>query len=111
MSNPTIDKHGSKIWCNEEGEYHRLDGPAYEMLYGSKEWWVTGKRHRLDGPAVEWSSGAKEWYVEGNRHRLDGPAVERVSGYKHWWVDGVEVTESGYPAAVLLFKCKQVLDT
>jgi hypothetical protein len=57
------NKFGTKRWFDENGELHRLDGPAVEWRHGSKAWWVNGKRHRLDGPATELASNFKEWYV------------------------------------------------
>ena len=27
-------------WLN--GQYHRLDGPAFSSAYGRKEWWING---------------------------------------------------------------------
>ena len=63
-----IDSKGNKIWRNDKGELHRLDGPAVEGYNGTKEWWINGKPHRIDGPAVEWSSGRKEWYIDGEEY-------------------------------------------
>jgi hypothetical protein len=88
MSNPVIASVGNKRWFNSKGQFHRLDGPAFEGIYGNKSWWVDGKRHRLDGPAIDWSDGSKGW-----------------------WIDGDKVTESEYPEAILLYKCKQVLES
>jgi hypothetical protein len=89
MSKQVVDSVGDICWYNEEGKFHRLDGPAYE---------------RADG-------FYKAWYINGVHHRLDGPAIERADGVNWWFVDGVLVTESEYPAAVLLYKCKQVLES
>jgi hypothetical protein len=47
--------------------YHRIDGPAVELVTGSKFWFVDDKLHRLDGPAIECADGDKEWYVEGKK--------------------------------------------
>jgi hypothetical protein len=111
MSNPVIDLEGNKRWRDSKGQFHRLDGPAIEYISGSKAWYVEGKPHRLDGPAIEWVDGHKAWFKNGKRHRLDGPAVEFAAGDKEWWVDGVEVTEEDYLEAVLLYRCKVVLDS
>ena len=75
-------------WLN--GKYHRnpKEGPAFEWLNGTKEWYIEDQRHRLYGPAVERANGDKEWYNKGLRHRDDGPAVENVDGYKHWYFNG-----------------------
>ena len=75
-------------WVNEEGELHRLDGPAVEWADGSKEWLVNDERHRLDGPACEYADGQREWRVHDKLHRLDGPAVEYADGSKEWFVNG-----------------------
>jgi len=112
-------------WTNDEGNFHRLDGPAVERPNGVKEWYRNGLRHREDGPAIEHSSGRKEWYVNGmvhrtdgpaleysngdkhwyqngKRHRLDGPAVEFVDGTKHWYIDNQKFTEQEFLAGIIL---------
>lgn len=45
-------ENGNRVWRNEDGNFHREDGPAIEYSSGDKEWWFDGKRHRTDGPAV-----------------------------------------------------------
>jgi hypothetical protein len=92
---PTFRRHGFEALAR-----HRLDGPAYESGYRTKEWWQYGVRHRSDGPAViglgelpggmhtleslarepsDWENphcwSEQQWIVCGKRHRLDGPAV------------------------------------
>lgn len=64
-STMTVDTDGEKRWRNKEGKFHRTDGPAIELLNGSKFWYLNGKLHRVDGPAVEWTGGTKSWYIEG----------------------------------------------
>jgi len=86
MSNPEIDKYGTKRWY-VNGKPHRIDGPAVESFNGYKEWRVNGLYHRLDGPACEDVDGDKTWFVNGKLHRLDGPACEYISGNKSWYVD------------------------
>ena len=81
------DKYGTKRWY-QNGELHRLDGPAVEWANGGKRWYQNGKLHRLDGPAVEDVDGDKYWYQNGKLHRLDGPAVEYASGSKYWFQNG-----------------------
>jgi len=81
-------ENGNKVWRNEQGQVHRLDGPAVERVDGSKEWYQNGQCHRLDGPAVERADGSKEWYQKDQCHRLDGPAVERADGSKEWYFEG-----------------------
>lgn len=52
-----------------------------------------GDYHRDDGPAV--IDNGQFWYKHGKFHRLDGPAY---SSYKEksYWIDGVEYTEEQF---------------
>ena len=60
-----IYENGNRMWKNEGGELHRIDGPACEYIDGHKYWFVNGKRHRENGPAVEYSNGSRYWYISG----------------------------------------------
>ncbi len=73
---------GTKAWNNENGQFHRDDGPAIETVDGHKSWYRNGLLHRVDGPAYEDEDGYKEWRQNGVLHREDGPAIE--------WPDGRE---------------------
>ena len=78
---------------NEEGLYHREDGPAIIMtddVNGRvmlEYWFLNGKRHRVDGPAVVqysylWSKKQpvlEEYWINDCRHREFGPA--RISWF------------------------------
>jgi hypothetical protein len=86
---------GAKDWY-QNGELHRLDGPAVEDSDGYKAWYQNGELHRLDGPAVEEANGSKFWYQNGKRHRLDGPAYEGVNGFKEWWIDDTKYSEDEF---------------
>lgn len=83
---------GTKEWRDEEGEFHRTDGPAIEGADGSKKWCVHGRFHRVGGPAFEGATGTREWLQNGRLHRADGPAVEHADGTKEWWLDGKSVS-------------------
>jgi hypothetical protein len=127
----TISSNGTKEWRNEQGFFHREDGPAYEQaagikfwyihgqlhredgpaveyINGHKEWWVNGFRHREDGPAVEYYDGSKQWMVNDTLHRLDGPAIEYDDddGLKSWYIDGQKIEEENFPEAVIMFFLK-----
>ena len=52
---------------NINGQYHRLDGPAY-ISGNFNEWYENGKLHRLDGPAVI-DGNVLYWYIEGNYYK------------------------------------------
>jgi hypothetical protein len=62
----TINNRGDKSWY-QNGERHRLDGPAIELANGSKYWYQKGQLHRIDGPAIQYSNGDKSWYIRGRR--------------------------------------------
>lgn len=53
---------GTQWWINENGAYHREDGPAIIWHDGDKSWIINGEYHREDGPALEWKSGHQWWY-------------------------------------------------
>jgi hypothetical protein len=72
------------------GEFHRIDGPAFEGADGTKCWYQNGLLHRIDGPAIECSDGYKQWFQNGLRHRIDGPA-EEYNGKKYWWIEGKKI--------------------
>jgi hypothetical protein len=82
----TIDKYGTKIWKNKNGELHRTDGPAVEYAGGGKFWFQNGMKHRIDGPAIEYRDGTKYWYKNGEVHRIDGPAYCDKDGTKFWYL-------------------------
>jgi hypothetical protein len=80
-----VDIDGSIEHFNSKGDYHRTDGPAVEMAYGSRSWYINGKLHRLDGPAVEhninpnwafpiivkqWVLYGKEFYYQKEHNKL-----------------------------------------
>jgi hypothetical protein len=39
-----IDRTGNKIYRNESGKLHRLDGPAIEYSNGDKEWFKNARK-------------------------------------------------------------------
>ncbi len=92
----TVKVTPEKTSWYQNGELHRLDGPAIEWANGDKEWYQNGQRHRLDGPAIEWADGYKAWYQNGQRHRLAGPAIERADGTKRWYINGKKLTEAEF---------------
>ena len=96
LDGPAIEyANGTKSWYQND-KRHRLDGPAVEDANGYKAWHQNGELHRLDGPAVEYASGGKEWHQNGELHRLDGPAVEYVNGDKFWYIGGKKLTEEEF---------------
>lgn len=46
--------------------------PSFVTTAGDKFWYQNGQRHRVDGPAVEWSDGICSWYIHGQKyHNLE----------------------------------------
>ena len=78
----------NKEYKNSEGDFHRIDGPAYISYFLGKVlvegWFLNGKYHRTDGPAytLYYSCGTfprdtverESWFLNGQQHRTDGPA-------------------------------------
>jgi hypothetical protein len=88
IDGPAVERYyGTKEWYQHD-KLHRDDGPAIEDANGDKRWFKNGKEHRADGPAVELADGTKEWLQNGNHHRTDGPAVEFPNGNKLWYQHG-----------------------
>jgi hypothetical protein len=87
MIKHAIDPDGTQSWY-QEGNLHRLDGPAYIGSDGSQSWYLEGRLHRLDGPAYIGSDGTQHWYQEGKFHRFDGPAWIRPDGTMEIYVWG-----------------------
>ena len=90
-----VDEYGNIEYRNEEGYFHREDGPAEEWTDGTKFWSLNGGYHREDGPAVELSDGSKAWFLNGRCHREDGPAIIRSNGTREWYLDGKRHREDG----------------
>ena len=71
---------------------------TYTVTNGVKRWHnENGELHRLDGPAIEYASGAKEWYIEDVYHtetefKTKIEAMNRPCKGKKVTVDGVEYT-------------------
>ena len=64
--NPEINTFCTNRWRNEQGQLHRLDGPAFISSIGDQFWCINGKFHRTDGPAIDYGNGDKSYYIHGN---------------------------------------------
>ena len=91
----TVDEVGQQCWY-QNGQRHRVDGPAQICANGSQRWYQNGQAHRLDGPAVICADGTQYWYQNGQRHRLDGPAVLYADGTQYWYLEGDKVTQKAH---------------
>ena len=90
--------HARKEW-RQDGELHRLGGPAIAGPDTHEEWYLHGQRHRIGGPAATYTDGTQKYYVRGQLHRTDGPAVTRRDGSQEWWAHG-RIHRDGGPAVV-----------
>jgi hypothetical protein len=71
------DPKNALRYYDDNGEYHRLDGPAW-ILGDQWQWAMHGLVHRIDGPAICW----------GNELRDDPSSHESHS----WYLYGFNVT-------------------
>jgi len=74
-----IDSVGYEVWV-QDGEYHRLDGPAIIYENGSRWWYNRGKIHREDGPAIIRGQSIL-WSFLGS--------TQVIMDTKEYWLDGV----------------------
>jgi len=102
----TVESNGTTRWYNEDGQYHREDGPAVEWADGTKKWYLNGQLHREDGPVVEWANGDKFWYLNGqylteeefNNTKQQGtdPITEWLKEIKNDFIPQVKVETDVY---------------
>lgn len=88
LKGPTIDQNGNKYWF-QDGQLHRLDGPALIKIDGTKKWYQDGYLHRLDGPAVIRADGSECWFKKGRVHRTNGPAVIEKDECR-WYINDIQ---------------------
>ena len=82
----TIDEFGCEVWKNDDGKFHREDGPAYVRSFVVKKWYINGELHREGGPAVVWNSIYDDEY----------------------WLGGVNLTEEEYKKKERMLKIKKL---
>jgi len=88
-----IDSVGTQQWWLN-GEYHRVDGPAFIHVDGSQIWFINGKLHRVDGPAIIRANGYQAWYLNGKLHRENGPAIIFANDRQEWFLNGNEISDA-----------------
>ncbi len=90
-----IGPDGAQFWY-QHGRLHRDDGPAIIWPDGMRAWCKDGEYHREDGPALISANGKQRWYQRGKFHRDDGPAIVDADGRQEWWWHGRKITEQEY---------------
>jgi hypothetical protein len=126
------DPSGTVIYTNNQGQRHRLGGPAYLNIEGQIEYYLKGNLHRTNGPAVILADGSELYYENGMRHRdlgpaaispngtkiyyiynkihcLEGPAIIYADGSFGFWVNDISYSQEDYNQAVFEYKLKQLL--
>jgi len=88
------DMFGNKLYLNDEGQHHRLDGPALEHYNGVKQWCINDKRHRNIDPATEWANGGKRWRFKEKFHRIGGSFY--CSHIDYWYIKDKEYIKQDY---------------
>lgn len=68
-----------------------------------------GQLHRVDGPAVEWPDGSKKWYLNGNLHSVEGPAILFGDGSTQYAIEGKLMTEEIWKDMVIQFKIRLLM--
>jgi len=56
---------GNQICFDEDGFYHRENGPAVIYKCGTEYWLIHGKLHNSNGPAVIEASGEELYFIFG----------------------------------------------
>lgn len=67
VKNKLVPLNREKEWRDENGYFHRIDGPAIMFNDGGEQWRLHGKLHRTDGPAIKKADGTKYWFINGNQ--------------------------------------------
>lgn len=59
-----------------------MPSTPYILENGITEWYQNGELHRLDGPAIEYANGHKEWFIDGNQYLcpLDFCKAAKIEG-------------------------------
>ena len=77
---------GSKFWY-QNGQLHRVGGPAITTPGGYQAWFQNGEYHRVNGPSLIRFDGTQVWCVYSKYHRVDGPAITWPDGNESWYLD------------------------
>ena len=83
-----VDKKGNIFYKNEDGDFHREDGPAYIGITGTKAWLVNNKFHREDGPA----------------------RIGEEDNYDRYYLDDIEYTKEDWEEEIIKRKLHRIKD-
>ena len=64
MAKRWYNRSGTVRWLDDEGHYHREDGPAIVWPNGTQWWFSHGGYHFAHGPSDLYADGALRWYED-----------------------------------------------
>lgn len=70
------------------GNVPTIDNGMHILSGNIKTYFQNGQKHRLRGPAEIHPDGTKIWFKNGVKHRVGGPAVENSDGTFEYWENG-----------------------
>ena len=73
MAKRSYLRGGLVRWFDDEGFYHRADGPAWIRSDGSQYWYRRGRDHFAYGPSDLYADGRLAWYEDGRHLRWRDP--------------------------------------
>lgn len=94
MAKVVINKHGTKLYYDDNGDIHRDDGAAVICVNGDRQYWTHGcyaNSYVLDIPDML-ISGEARWF--GSNELLTSvnrPASDSPNGRKRWENEGVVI--------------------
>ena len=72
------DAHGNKYWYLN-GNLHRTDGPALELINGDKHWYLNGKYVSMEDVLT----GTKVWYLNNELVEMEDVLPDPKDQF--WW--------------------------
>ena len=64
MAKRRYHRYGAVRWLDDEGHFHREDGPAAVLDDGAHFWCRHGDFHFAHGPSVLYADGTVRWYED-----------------------------------------------
>ena len=65
MAKRRYDRSSTVRWIDDEGFYHREDGPAVVWDDGEQYWARRGRSHFAYGPSILYADGTLAWCEDG----------------------------------------------
>ena len=78
---------GYKVYRNEKGQLHRIDGPAF-INDNIQSWFMNGIYHRIDGPAII-DNNHQSWWINDK-------LIINPDEYIHEEIKNIEMKKDNY---------------